>query len=118
MQQASFSVLCFIYLSPTGIKAEHDGHAVPCSPERQTKEQTYPNDLNPEAKGALQVPGCVSDPPHKYKSLFSSVTENNHNWLSSCLVEPLGREERQRIEMCTRVSMDGFDLHSMPCYNL
>lgn len=69
MQQASFSVLCFIYnLSPTGIKAKHDGHDVPCSPERQTKEQTYPNDLKPGAKGAPQVAHCLSDPPSTYKS--------------------------------------------------
>lgn len=72
MQQASvFSVLRFkSKLSPTGIKAEHDGHAVPCSPERQTKEQTHPNDLKPGAKGALQVAKCLSDPPSKYKSCF------------------------------------------------
>jgi len=41
---------------------------VPCSPERQTKEQTHPNNLNPGAKGTLQVAQCLSDPPRKYKS--------------------------------------------------
>lgn len=78
----SFSVLCFRpNLSPTGIKAEQDGHAVPGSPERQTKEQTHPNDLKLAAKGALQVTGCFSDPPSKYKKSLSSVAENNHNCL-------------------------------------
>lgn len=107
-------MLCFISnLSPTGIKAEQDGHAVPGSPERQTKEQTHPNDLKLAAKGALQVTGCFSDPPSKYKKILSSVTENNHNSLSLSLVEPLGREERHSIEICSRVTKAEFDLQKV-----
>lgn len=68
----AFIFLCTIFcnLSPASIKAEHNGHAVPCSPERQTKEQTHPNGLESGAEGALQVARCLSDPPSKYKSHF------------------------------------------------
>lgn len=52
------------------------------APERQTKEQTHPNNLKPAAEGALQVTGSLSDPPSKYKKILSPVTDNNHNCLS------------------------------------
>lgn len=101
--------MCFISnLSPPGIKAGHRGRAVPGCSERQTKEQTHPNDLEPGAEGALQVRGGLSDPPSKYEKPLSSVTENNLNCLCSCLVEPLGIKERPATEMCTKVS--GMDL--------
>lgn len=45
-------------------RVEHDGHAVSCSSETQTKEQTYPNDLKPGAQGAPRVSECLSDPPN------------------------------------------------------
>lgn len=45
-------------------RVEHDGHAVSCSSETQTKEQTYPNDLKPGAKEAPQVSQYLSDPPN------------------------------------------------------
>lgn len=70
-KHSSFFVLCFISnLSPSSIKAERGGHAVLCSPERQTKEQTHPNNLKSGAQGALQVARCLSDPPSKYKRHF------------------------------------------------
>lgn len=74
MQQASVFLSTGLFflsnLSPTGIKAEHEGHAAPRSPDSQTKEQTHPNDLELGAKGAPQVARCLSDPPCKYKSCF------------------------------------------------
>lgn len=53
---------------------EHDGHAVPCSSETQTKEQTYPNDLKPGAEGA--PPGfhgaALILPIHRKNTSFSN----------------------------------------------
>lgn len=66
-----FLLLCLISnLSPSSITAEGGGHAVLCSPERQTEEQTHPNNLKSAAQGVLQVASCLSDPPSKYKRHF------------------------------------------------
>lgn len=119
MQQASVFLCAVLYITypPRASKLNMMVmwfHAA-LKDKQKNKHTPTTSDREPWELSRLHSASLILPVPIK---ALSSEAENNHNCLSSSLVEPLGTEERQRIEMCTRMSTDGFDLHSMICSNL